>query len=689
MIRPDHPRLFFNRETWPAVKARALGREREFYLAIKSGLDRAAKEHLAASNLPARDRGVQAAKAAFVYRVTGEQPYLELARKYLDSSVRYYEDCFRNRRKVDWYSTSRVHATAAWDWLYESLESRERREWMERLIDAIHNVRSAKPRIPGENYGSHKTGFYGLPNCIWFVGAAAYGAGIREERAREMLEWGYAENMRMLAHRRAACGEHGGAGTSALGYVTYSYPWAEHNFLYTLRSAAGADIAPQWPHIGLLAEYLDWTWIRAPEPLQFGYGDSAHNSNKLNCRELYSHMANTRHFLEGSHPHLAARARALVEDLPPKYRDNSGKWFIHAFLRSKPLMDPLANGPAPAPRPHARDFESMGQVFMRSGLTASDTYCLFACGGIIRQHRHFDALHFGIYRHGFQALDTGSRMTSAYGGVSRDHVQNYFAQTVAHNCMLIHMPDEPAARHAGIGGGTLARHNYGGQNAVLGSVLKAFETNEHFTYVAGDATAVYAAEKCALVTRQLVFLMPNRFVIFDRVVSTRPEYRKVWLIHPASEPKVADGTFRSEHGAGVMFCRTLLPERARFDVVGGPGNEFRTGAVNWEMQGRALPEEEMRLIGQWRLDVSPAETGAEALFLHVIEVGERSLARMVETERVRTPETAGVRFSAAGDTYELTFATKGAPAGHIRIDGKIRLDRDLAGEVRDAAAGAR
>jgi len=30
-IRDDHPRLFFNRDTWPQVRQRALGAERAWY----------------------------------------------------------------------------------------------------------------------------------------------------------------------------------------------------------------------------------------------------------------------------------------------------------------------------------------------------------------------------------------------------------------------------------------------------------------------------------------------------------------------------------------------------------------------------------------------------------------------------------------------------------------------------------
>jgi hypothetical protein len=39
LIRKDHPRLFFNSDTWPAVRRRALGKERQWYLSIKARVD--------------------------------------------------------------------------------------------------------------------------------------------------------------------------------------------------------------------------------------------------------------------------------------------------------------------------------------------------------------------------------------------------------------------------------------------------------------------------------------------------------------------------------------------------------------------------------------------------------------------------------------------------------------------------
>ena len=42
-ISKEHPRLFFNSQTWPAVRHRALGAERQWYLSIKARVDRLAE----------------------------------------------------------------------------------------------------------------------------------------------------------------------------------------------------------------------------------------------------------------------------------------------------------------------------------------------------------------------------------------------------------------------------------------------------------------------------------------------------------------------------------------------------------------------------------------------------------------------------------------------------------------------
>jgi hypothetical protein len=81
-IRRDHPRLFFNRETWPAVKARALGEEAAAFAAMRARAD-----ELAARALAQDDYGTQAAEAAFVFLVTGEPRYRDLGARLLSTGT--------------------------------------------------------------------------------------------------------------------------------------------------------------------------------------------------------------------------------------------------------------------------------------------------------------------------------------------------------------------------------------------------------------------------------------------------------------------------------------------------------------------------------------------------------------------------------------------------------------------------
>jgi len=682
-IRPDHPRLFLNADTWPQVKARALGAESAWYERIKRNVDRLAAQAAKADALPTKEYGPQAAQAAFVYLMTGDADYKEAAEKCLDASIRFYEDCYENRKSVNWYSTSRVHATMAWDWLYNDLSPDKREEYMGRLIRVIKKVLDVRPRIYRENYSGYTTGFYGVHNCLWFIGCTALGTGIEEELVGEWLTWGREQNLKLLAHRRKSCGDDGGGASPTLGYTFGAYPWSEQNFFYTWLSATGENIAPDWPHSAWLANYVIWNWIDgATAPLEYGYGDAQHTGNGLPTWQLYTHMANIRHLYGEQLPQAAALARHLQETLPAKQQVYSSTWFIYPFL----LADQEAS-PAALPLeslPHARNFEAMGQLFMRSATGYGATCCLFTCGGVLAQHRHYDALNFVIYHRGFLALDSGTRYSETANG---QHLKNYYAQTVAHNCVLIHQPGEPPASYWGEGPAVAANH--GGQHHQLGSETKAFETNDLFVYVAGDATACYQhkqpdglAQKTRLVTRQLVFLMPNHFVIFDRVNATDPSYQKQWLLHTAREPVIEGQTIRATHGEGALLCRTLLPDDAVLEPVGGPGKEFWAAGKNWDIETGKLGEDALDIMGRWRVEISPGAPREDDVFLHVIQVGDQSLVEMDTPSLIETEDMAGARITIGGRTWEVTFSKQGDLGGHIRLTGEGEsLDRPLTTEV--------
>jgi heparin/heparan-sulfate lyase len=703
-IRPDHPRLFFNRETWPAVKARALGEEHTGYDRLKERVDRYPDTPAPASagddfayrkkedgtyetvRLPRpTEWGIQAAQTAFVYLVTGEGKYLARAKKMLEASVRAYHECYEKGMTVNWYSTSRVHWIAAFDWLYNDLSPEERRSLMGSFLMYLENLqpRPDRPQIYRQNDSDHTTGFYGDRNLLWFAGLAAYRDGIDDERALRFLKLGYQYNRDLFAYRAECAGDDGGLATTATNYSMGAYPWSQFNFMYTWRSATGRDIAAEWPHLAYFPVWIRWNMLPGPAPREFGMGDTYHYDNILRTSLLYTHMTQIMDFYSKSQPGCAALASHVRELVPEKERRHNATFFFYPFLLTgltniPPLREPLDNAL------HARHFETLGQIFMRSGTGADDTYCLFAVGCRIPSHKQHDENNFIIYKKGYLALDSGTRAAE-----TDTQLRHYYSQTVAHNCMLIHMPGEPFPGYWGMAyEGPEGQVSCGGTCRTNGGKCVAFETNDTYTYVAGDATPCYRPEKCALALRQMIFVMPNHFIICDRVTSTVAAYKKDWLLHTQNEPSVSGDTFRVDHEEGRLFCRTIYPPDATLAKVGGPGREFWTCGRNWEYAPDVVKMVRERynggILGNWRMEVSPGAPRKEDVFLHLIQVGDQSLSEMSPAELIEKNGMVGVRFRDGNRIVEARFARRGKAAGHITVisENKTVLNRDLSGKVQ-------
>ncbi|MFA6472296.1 MAG: heparinase II/III family protein, partial [Candidatus Latescibacterota bacterium] len=542
ILRSDHPRIFFNAESFPAIKARALNEEKELFTAMNKRVDL-----LDAEKAKVNDYGTQSAEAAFVFLVTGNDAYLAKTKKLLKKSIDYYWDCYNRQTPVNWYGYTQSNAWAAYDWIFNYLTNEERRELAMPFLDEVEKIQPTTSRhyfYPQENWSGPTTGFYGNPSILWYAGLALFGEGIDDARAETFLAEGYRMNMALLAHRSKCAGDDGGSASACMNYVMAAYPWAEYNFFHTFRSATGKNIALDWPYSSFLSGYLYWNML--PGRREFGVGDAPHTTNLISLSDMRTHLFQIINFYGESSPKCAAFSKWMIGQVPG---GNYGSFPYLPFLLTERRDDVQAIGPETV-MPHARHYENMGQIFMRSGAGTDDTYALFMSGGIVGQHKHWDNNQFVIYKKGFLALDTGSRPAPG------THTQGYFPRTVAHNCILINMPGEvlPVFVDKGAGGGQrwgapapgeqeAVIPNDGGQNELLGSKVTAFETNDNYSYAAGDATGSYSREKCSLVLRQFVFLHPDYFVIFDRVVSTSPEYKKTWLLHTATEPLIEKSIF--------------------------------------------------------------------------------------------------------------------------------------------------
>lgn len=669
-IRGTHPRLFFNTETWPKVKERALNQEREWYDKLKRRVDRYPEDP------EVKDWGTEAAATAFVYRMTGEARYLTLVKKFLHQSIKHYHARNAEGWAAHWYSTSRVNAWSAYDWIYNDLSDEERREIVMPFIEHVdlEQLRPGQPRFTRHNGGGPTTGFYGPINLRWFVGLALYNDGIVDDFALDYLKSGYEINMQLLEHRKKCAGEDGGAASASLNYAMGAYPWAEFNFLHTMESALDEDISDQWPHVASFPEYVIWNWL--PGEREFGTGDSYHTTNKLSLSNMYTHMAQTMHFYGQTQIKRTALAHWMQDTIPDG--GYTFTWPCHPFLLTRLEDAPPPQGPAEL-LGTAQHFENMGQIFMRSGSGPDDTYALFTVNGALRQHKHFDNNNFTIFKKGFLALDSGTRPEPG------QHLFQYYCRTVAHNCILIHMPGEKLPRYWGSKAPTEKEAdtvNDGGQISQLGSEVVAFETNPHFTYIAADATKCYSDDKCSLAMRQFVFIPPDYFIIFDRVTSTDPSYKKTWLLHTAREPEVDGMMFSADQEEGRIICRTMLPEKATLTKIGGPGKQFWADGRNWPLPEGYRTPDTTELLGQWRMEVSPDEAREEDMFLHFIQVGDLSMSEMVQAELVREDGLVGVSFGFSDNEMKVMFSTEGVASGNIYMTAKDQVILDRAFQIR-------
>ena len=132
-----------------------------------------------------------------------------------------------------------------------------------------------------------------------------------------------------------------------------------------------------------------------------------------------------------------------------------------------------------------------------------------------------------------------------------------------------------------------------------------------------------------------------------------------------------------------MFCTTLLPKEAVIKPVGGSGKAFWAAGKNWDIMQDGLTDENLALMGRWRVEVAPATANKKDLFLHVIQVGSKSLTEASQIELIESGDTYGARIEVAEATWQVMFNSEGQLGGRIkRSGGAGRIDRTLATGVQ-------
>ncbi|MBI3946417.1 MAG: tetratricopeptide repeat protein [Armatimonadetes bacterium] len=666
-VRRGHPRLFFNAETWPAVKARALGIRKAELDQMKERVD-----GIALADLEGKDRGSQAMEAAFVYRVTGDPAALAKTRKLMRVSMDFHLGRTVTRGRM--YSL--VGLAAALDWLWDDVPRGERDALAQDMVGYVHTM-DVEDQVQGKGILSARS--YYIMSIPWYFGLAVLDDDLDDvtyARVFTALSRGFLQYDGFLADASEKGGDDGAIRT-ALEYYFAETMTTLWQFLYCWQSALNAPIPSQMAYFlspdYVLRNALGFT----PRLLHFGYGNSWRSRTGMRADLLYDHLAHMLHFYGESHPDQMGIARTLRERMERAGVTGEGQYSIYPFLRDLAKAPPAV---IPPDLPIARHFEYVGQILMSSGFGPKDTHALFSCGGN-QEYGQLDATHFTLYKQGHLALDSGTRAQDHAGAPGA----NYNRQTVAHNCVLIYMDGEEPLWNA---------VNSGGQRRNPSDArLIAFESRRAYAYAATDATPVYYEDKCAQMVRQFLFLPPDHFVVFDRVAAKKAEYPKTWLLHTANEPAITGKEFRADQDEGRLFCRTLYPPDAVLEKIGGPGKEFWAGGRNWPIPADSpylrgylgtdsadnIPES----IGRWRVEVKPGAAREDDCFLHLIQVSDRGVEKMVESRVSEQGTRIELAFTANGRTCAIALNKAGSVGGHIRIteERRVLVDRPLAQKI--------
>ncbi len=281
----------------------------------------------------------------------------------------------------------------------------------------------------------------------------------------------------------------------------------------------------------------------------------------------------------------------------------------------------------------------IGQIYMKSSWDQgpNTTHALFkAFPYYYFGHSHFDSLSFSIFKGEPLVLQNSGVYYHTYEGGDIDqsaepgfpHHWYYYERTVSANTLLVLDPEETirTSGHSQVIKDGGQRMLYDGSVSWGSNIpqtdrdwggLIRYEETDNYTFSSADATKGYnstvngvnyltsgANPKVSLVQRDFVYLKSDNgesdyFVVFDRVDSTDPSFRKVFLLHTPSEP-IMDGSpsqiygsnnggiwvsenthsFQISQTSGKLFLKTLLPNTTKVYKMGGYESTTTTSNIN-------------------------------------------------------------------------------------------------------------
>ncbi len=690
-VRPEHPRLYINRDDLPVIRSRARTTHQEAWQSLKNIADFSRLENAwydvhsvysgTNGNAAVRSNSMtdRILAHAFEYLITGEASH---ARQAIETALELSADT----KGDDLANAYRVWPESiAFDWCNDQLRPGEGQKLLQNVRAQLKIVDA---EVPLEKNGLH------MGHLVNYLADAFLPAGIAfHEEAPDIFERAVnvarSEIVAKNVFYRSGMSSQG----DSYGLTHYH---GDIRMLAMLKKATGVDLFQRFPFYRDVGYY--WVYTRRPDGQFLRMGDEWMDSQNLPVWDppapwgppwLMEALA----YAAGAYrdPYLAAEYL--------KVRNLNHTWVAIADILWR---DPDVAPRSPEDLPRLRYLDGpAGTLLFRTGWGPDDVVGLFKVMPLyVKNHDHLDRLSFQIYCRGALAIDSGiyEGVDSGYGS---PHWLNYLQRTIAHNSLLIRDPGEEVLyrgrkvvadggqRFPGVGNDPVTLADLKDPLWHVARVLSHGEDPEsgRYAFVTADATAGYGP-KAERVERSFVFLGGSRsgsesekgtpmatIIIRDRVVSREPGHQKVWLFHSLEEPVVEGASFTVRNSGanygGVLLSHSLLPGRPRIDKVGGPGKGFWVNDTNYATSKSGTCE-----AGAWRVEVTSQQPDKAVEFLHVFQVYPRPSASAPAPQSIEAQGAVGaelldrtVIFSTAGDAaHSLHYVSPGTgPREHLII----------------------
>ena len=197
---------------------------------------------------------------------------------------------------------------------------------------------------------------------------------------------------------------------------------------------------------------------------------------------------------------------------------------------------------ARAPVKLSQSFANGGYFVARDGWSESSTYLLFDCGphGALNcGHAHADALAIDLAVNGQTMLvDAG---TYTYTGSKE--LRDWFRSSQAHNTVTID------GESSSIPEGTFS------WKTKAACTLKAWITTDRFDFVSGTHDGYKRLADPVTVTRSILFLKGDYFILLDGFKSTAEHRADVWFhFNPSTETRLEAGVIRETQSGFNIQC---------------------------------------------------------------------------------------------------------------------------------------